>query len=262
MLGLATTIVGGAVVVALVGTILHHHGPNVSQLNAVVTGTAQTAQGTVPHAFLNLATYPDSLAGEHGTSGGAHPDWVSYGPSTNLHVPAHAFVTVTIKQYDGGETITNPYFAKVRGTVGGTMTVNGKTEPETNPNAVGHTFTIHAAPTNNEDPPFVSVPLPAVPDDRPVAVGSDYPPPNVVTFSFVPTARASACGTASTPVETATTRSSAARCRQAAICQERSPSHERKFSTRVEGGQRGADRALTTTGASPTKGLPTNRRSV
>ena len=67
-----------------------------------------------------LATYPDSMAGEHGIDGGAHPDWVSYGPSTNLHVPAHSLVTVTIDQYDGGEKITNPYFAKVHGTVGGT----------------------------------------------------------------------------------------------------------------------------------------------
>ena len=40
----------------------------------------------------------------------------------------------------------------------------------TNPDAVGHTFTIHAAPTN-QDPLFVSVPLPAVPDDRPVGQG-------------------------------------------------------------------------------------------
>jgi hypothetical protein len=133
---------------------------------------------------LDLSSYPDSMAGEHGSDGGAHPDWVSYGPSTNLHVPAHALVTMTVHQYDGGEKITNAYFAKVHGTVGGTMTVNGKTETGTDPDAVGHTFTIHAAPTN-QDPLFVSVPLPAVPDDRPVAKGSAYPAPNNVTFSFM-----------------------------------------------------------------------------
>ncbi|MDQ6851030.1 MAG: hypothetical protein M3070_14010 [Actinomycetota bacterium] len=183
-LGLAIAVGGGAIGVALVGLILHGSGPNASALEATVRGTAHTSQGTLTHAFLKLASYPDSMAGEHGKDGGAHPDWVSYGPSTNLHVPAHALVTVTIDQYDGGEKITNPYFAKVHGTVGNTMTVNGKVRTQTNPDTIGHTFTIHGAPTN-QYPLFVSVPLPAVPDDVPVAKGSDYPKPNVVTFSFM-----------------------------------------------------------------------------
>jgi hypothetical protein len=184
VVGLAIALVGAGVVLALTGAILSRKGPNEKPLSAVVKGTAQTAQGILPHAFLTLASYPDSMAGEHGKSGGAHPDWVSYGPSTNLHVPARSLVTITINQFDGGEKITNPYFAKVHGTIDGTMTVNGKTETKTDPGAVGHTFTIHAAPTN-QDPLYVSVPLPAVPDDVPVAAGSDYPKPNVVTFSFI-----------------------------------------------------------------------------
>lgn len=184
VIGLAVAVGGGTAVVVLTGMVLHQSGPNFKPLSAQVRGTAQTAQGTLPHAFLELATYPDSMAGEHGKSGGAHPDWVSYGPSANLRVPAHALVTITINQYDGGETITNPYFAKVHGTVDGTMTVNGKTETETDPDAVGHTFTIHAAPTD-QDPLYVSVPLPAVPDDAPTAPGSDYPAPIAVTFSFI-----------------------------------------------------------------------------
>jgi hypothetical protein len=183
-LGLAITVGGGVLGVAVVGFILHMGGPNATALAASVHGTAAGPQGTVKHAYLKLATYPDSMAGEHGTDGGAHPDWVSYGPSTNLHVPAHALVTVTIDQYDGGETITNPYFARVHGTVGNAMTVDGKRETRTNPETVGHTFTIHAAPTN-QDPLFVSVPLPAVSDDAPPAKGSDYPKPHVVTFSFM-----------------------------------------------------------------------------
>jgi hypothetical protein len=183
-LGAVIAVGGGLVGVVLVGLVLHSTGSNASALAATVRGTAQTSQGTLPHAYLRLATYPDSLAGEHGKAGGVHPDWVSYGPSTNLHVPAHALVTVTINQYDAGEKITNPYFAKVHGTVGNTMTVNGKVTSQTNPDAVGHTFTIHAAPTN-QDPLYVNVPLPAIPDDAPAAKGSDYPKPNVVTFSFV-----------------------------------------------------------------------------
>jgi hypothetical protein len=183
-LGLLFTVGGGAVVLALTGAVISRAGPNEKPMSAVVKGTAMTPQGKLPHAFLKLATYPDSMAGEHGKDGGAHPDWVSYGPTTSYRVPAHALVTITIDQYDGGEKITNPYFAKVHGTVDGTATVNGKKITQTDPDSVGHTFTIHAAPTN-QDPMYVSVPLPAVPDDRPVAKGSMYPRPNVVTFSFI-----------------------------------------------------------------------------
>jgi hypothetical protein len=184
VLGMAATVGGGVIVVALTGTILWRGSAQASPLYATVKGTADTPQGVLPHAFLTIDTYPDSMAGEHGSDGGAHPDWVSYGPSSDLRVPAHALVTVTINQYDGGETITNPYFASVHGTVDGTETVNGKSVTKVDPDAVGHTFTIHAAPTN-QDPLFVSVPLPAVPDDTPNAPNSDYPPPNVVTFSFI-----------------------------------------------------------------------------
>jgi hypothetical protein len=182
--GAALTVVGGALVVAVTGTVLNRDGAQAAELKATVKGTASTPQGSLPHAFLKLATYPDSMAGEHGTDGGVHPDWVSYGPTSAFRVPAHSLVTVTIDQYDGGEEITNPYFATVRGTVDGTMTVDGKTTTHTDPDTVGHTFTIHAAPSN-QDPLFVSVPLPAVADDAPIAPHSAYPAPHVVTFSFV-----------------------------------------------------------------------------
>lgn len=185
VVGLALTVGGGLVVLGLTAFGLSGKGVNHVRLDAAVSGTAQTPQGTLPHAMLKLATYPDSMAGEHGASGGAHPDWVSYGPSTNLHVPAHSLVTVTLDQYDGGEKITNPYFAKVHGTVDGTMTVDGKTETGADPEHIGHTFTIHAAP-GNQDPLFVSVPLPAVADDAPTAADTGYPThPHVVVFSFI-----------------------------------------------------------------------------
>jgi hypothetical protein len=182
--GAALTVLAGALLVTLTGLVLNRDGAQAAALTAKVHGTATTSQGSLPHAFLKLATYPDSMAGEHGSDGGAHPDWVSYGPTSAFQVPAHSLVTVTIDQYDGGETITNPYFATVRGTVGGTMTVDGKTTTRVPVDTVGHTFTIHAAPSN-QDPLFVSVPLLAVADDAPVAKGSDYPAPHVVTFSFV-----------------------------------------------------------------------------
>ena len=177
-------VAAGVLVVVLAGTTLARAGTTPGLLHATVNGTAQTPVGVLPHAFLELATYPDSMAGEHGPDGGSQPDWVSYGPTTNLSVPAHSLVTITIKQYDGGEKITNPWFADVHGTVDGTMTVNGKTQTGANPDAIGHTFTIHALPTN-QDPLFVTVPLPALPEDAQPAPGSDYPTPYVVVFSFV-----------------------------------------------------------------------------
>lgn len=180
--GAAATVLAGAVAVGVAGTAFARSSSPPPVLTAKVDGTVQTPDGPLPHAFLELATWPDSLAGPHGTDGGPHPDWVSYGPSTNLAVPAHSLVTVTIRQYDSGEEITNPFFAAVHGTVDGTMTVDGKTVHGWDPEQIGHTFTVHGAAAT-KDPLFVSVPLPAVPDDAEPA-DNGYAPPHVVTFSF------------------------------------------------------------------------------
>jgi len=189
IVGAAATVVGGAVAVGLAGGALSKESvtPNPAgntPLVATVNGTVNTPAGNLPHAFLNLTTWPDSMSGVHGASGGTQPDWVTYGPTTNLSVPANSVVTVTVKQYDGGEEITNPYFAKVHGTVGGFETVDGKRVTEVDPKHVGHTFTIHMFPQSGQDQLFVSAPLPAVPDDAP-ALDNGYPAPRVVTFSFI-----------------------------------------------------------------------------
>ncbi len=181
--GVVVAVVAGAAVVALGGAVLSMANSPQELLKAQVRGSSQTSKGRLPHAYLSLATYPDSLAGEHGTSGGAHPDWVSYGPSTNLQVPAHALVTVTIRQYDTGGTVYNPYFAEVHGTLGGTETINGKTVTGIDPGTVAHTFTLHMFPANQPSL-FISVPLPGVPATAP-NLANGYPKPNVVTFSFI-----------------------------------------------------------------------------
>jgi hypothetical protein len=173
----------GAAVVAVVGLILHTSQWHQPILRARVSGTVQTDRGTLPHAFLSLATYPDSQAGEHGPGGGDHPDWVSYGPSTNLEVPAHSVVTITIRQYDSGEELIDPFFGHVRGTLGNTLTLNGKTLPGINPDHVAHTFTLRALPGDSNPDFFVSVPLAPTPDDAP-AQANGYPKPEVITFSF------------------------------------------------------------------------------
>jgi hypothetical protein len=178
-----TVVVGGLVVF---GTIMLIRSQQIHQplYRAQVRGTVQTANGSVPHAFLSLATYPDSLAGLHGPSGGPHPTWVSYGPSTNLWVPAHSLVTVTIHQYDSGESLNNPWFATVRGTVGGSFTLNGQRMNHIDPDHVAHTFTMRSIPSTHQTTLFVSVPLAPVADDAP-ALANGYPKPNVITFSFV-----------------------------------------------------------------------------
>lgn len=180
----AGSVIGGAALITLLGTSLSLASAHPAQLTADVHGTASTSSGTLPHAYLSLSTYPDSMAGEHGANGGAHPDWPSYGPTTNLKVPAHAEVTVTIDQYDTGGSIYNPYFAEVHGTVGGTETVDGKTVTGINPNNVGHTFTVHYFPGNNQPEVFISVPLPAQSPTAP-NLANGYPKPIVVTFSFI-----------------------------------------------------------------------------
>ena len=181
--GVAGAVAGGAVVATLLGTSLSLAASSPPQLRANVHGVAQTSAGTLPHAFMTISSYPDSLAGEHGANGGPHPDWVSYGPDTNLEVPAHALVTMTIDQYDTGGTVTNSYFAGVHGTLGGTETVNGRTVTGISAGNVAHTFTVHMFPANQPEV-FISVPLPAVSGSAP-NLANGYPKPNVVTFSFI-----------------------------------------------------------------------------
>jgi hypothetical protein len=181
LIGPIVTILLGGAFVSVLGLVLHQSlSPAVAARLQAATNPSPTEQH---HVFVHLSTYPDSMAGEHGKDGGANPDWVSYGPGTNINVPAHSLVTVTISQYDGGEAITNPWFAKVHGTVGGTETLDGKPVTQIDPDTVGHTWTLHAAPTD-QDPLFVNAPLPALPDDAPLAPGSNYPKPIEVTFSF------------------------------------------------------------------------------
>lgn len=96
----------------------------------------------------------------------AHPDWVSYlvkdakgawVHSTNLTVPANSLVRVTINQYDSATGLRNPYFARVQGTQGGVMEVDGRTVDSINPDLTSHTFAIPQL--------GLYVPLPGVADN-------------------------------------------------------------------------------------------------
>jgi hypothetical protein len=151
------------------------------------------------HVYLTLQAFPntptDAWMQEHHYSFvspglppvNGHEDWVRYGPNTNLVLPAHALVTMTIENYDGQSPILNQFYSNVQGTVGGVMTVNGKTMKGLDPSVISHTFTIHSIPNSAQPWLFVSVPLLGIPDDV-EAAGADngFPPkPEVMQFSFV-----------------------------------------------------------------------------
>jgi len=180
------TVLVGVVVVGAAGLVLHSAPKTPPTLAATVTGSSSSIPGVTKTATLDLSAFPDSseIKWRRSNNGnGPHEDWVSYGPTTNLEIPAHTLVTVTIKQYDSGEAIPNPFLAEVHGTVGGTATVDGKVVTKIDPEKVGHTFTIHNFPSSDQDPLFVSVPLPAVdaPDEEISSTGK-Y---RTVTFQFV-----------------------------------------------------------------------------
>jgi len=151
-------------------------------------GFEPAAVAATSGANITLSAFPDGYVCHPSTPGGGpQAEWVSYCPSTSIRVPAHSTVTVTIMQYDTGDTLHNPFFAQVMGTVGGVMTVNGRSVQRIPADDVGHTFTIQTPPDENESPLFVSVPLPGVADNAPNVVtiaGHQYPKPNVIVFRF------------------------------------------------------------------------------
>jgi hypothetical protein len=117
-----------------------------------------------------------------------HPDWVSYlvqengkwVRSTIWKLPAHATVHVTVYQFDGDSGLRNPFMARVRGTVGSTMQVDGKTLSVIDPDTASHTFAIPQL--------HLLVPLMGVADDAKNQCG-DAPCPldnahHTITFTF------------------------------------------------------------------------------
>lgn len=149
-------------------------------------GSEPKAVAATTGARVSLSVFPDSMVC-HGSGGGPHPEWVTYCPSTSIRVPAHAVVTVTVRQYDSATELHNPFFDQVRGTIGGVMYVNGKAVRRVSPAAPGHTFTIQTPPDERETQLFVNVPLVGVAGNAPNAVtvnGNRYPKPNVIVFRF------------------------------------------------------------------------------
>jgi hypothetical protein len=183
-LGFAVVLVVALIIFAGVGLLFHAqtYASPVGTEVAKPAGTSTVNGVTMKHVTLAFNTYPDASGSVNGVAihPGGNPSWPSYGPSNQYQVPAHSLVTVTIRQYDSGGALNNPWFDKVRGTVGGTAVINGKTVSSINPNNVGHTFTVRGTP--GTDPGFfLSVPLPLVPGDSQTDNGK-Y---ETIKFSFV-----------------------------------------------------------------------------
>lgn len=85
---------------------------------------------------------------------GGSIDGPAYIPNTNLAVPAHSLVTITIVNNDPGDTALpdNSPFTKVQGVVGGAALFDGTPYTYLSPDKVAHTFTIPGL--------GVSVPIP------------------------------------------------------------------------------------------------------
>src|SRR5207245_11600913 len=102
------------------------------------------ATGSKPRVHLTLQTVASF-------GNAPHRDWVSYlarDPngkwvhSTVLRVPAYSTVSVTIYQFDTATGLRNPFWGQPRGTIGGTMNVDGKTLNVLDPDLASHTFAI------------------------------------------------------------------------------------------------------------------------
>jgi hypothetical protein len=153
VVGAATIAVG-----VLIGLYVGSWATSMPQSVAAVRGPERAGTGG------NLLTL-ETVAAIGPKYSPAHPDWVSYlvrsggrwVRSTIYTVPAHSIVHITIYQYDGDSGLRNPFLSQVQGTVGGTMTVDGKRTNAIDPEEASHTFVVPGL--------GVFVPLPGVPEE-------------------------------------------------------------------------------------------------
>ena len=192
----ASAIVGvllGVAVVGAVGFTLHSASADPQKkLYATKDSATISVDGkSYPKAAVTLGVYPDrQTAIDHGSTANNKKDWVQYGPSTHIVLPAHTYVTMTIHVYDSGEHFNNPYFGRVVGTVGGTMNVDGQDVTSIPADQVQHTFTLHGLPTTSQDPLYVNIPLLRVSTNEkgdllPTTDAGTKLQGHTVTFSFI-----------------------------------------------------------------------------
>lgn len=93
-----------------------------------------------------------------------HLNGPEYSPAFFV-LPANATVEMTVRSYDNGPAPA-PGYTTIRGTVGNTIAVNGKTVSKVAANDITHTFTVPAL--------GLSVPIPAVTTGRYVTVTFEF----------------------------------------------------------------------------------------
>ncbi|MEI6453254.1 MAG: hypothetical protein WCO31_01530 [Actinomycetes bacterium] len=182
----ASALVLAAVLVGAVGIgfSAQTYQPPAGVVIARDLGTTNFHGKSYHHVSLDLSTYPDSSGVQPDGKPihpGGNPSWPAYGPSNLFQVPANSYVTMTIKQYDSGEPLNNPWFATVAGTVDGTATIDGKRVHQISADHIGHTFTMRGLPGVGSKF-FLNVPLPPLPEPL---VANDAKHPRIITFSFI-----------------------------------------------------------------------------
>jgi hypothetical protein len=134
---LAAVVVGVVVVAVLIGFYVS---------NLLSEPPTVSASQTASHE-VQLTLKTEAAVGPQG----GNQSWVSYlieDPegqwihSTNFKVPAHSLVHFTIYQFDGESGLRNPFLSQVQGTVGATMTVDGKPTSSIPPDEASHTFAV------------------------------------------------------------------------------------------------------------------------
>jgi hypothetical protein len=134
-----------------------------SSPSAITAQASSETNGGSPVVDIHLTTVAAVGFGEH-------PNWVGYLPTTYFKVPPNSTLRITISQQDGASGLRNPYYSLVRGTIGGTMTVNGKTMSSIDPTTAAHSFAVPGLGVN--------VPLLGVDSNAPAGAT------NTVVFSF------------------------------------------------------------------------------
>jgi hypothetical protein len=158
---LAKKVLGVGTAVALVGVLIGLYVATWATSFPRTVAAASTSTNAGVTTDLTLQT----VAAVGPKYSPANPDWVSYlvqskGKwihTTEFKVPANSLVHVTVLQYDGDSGLRNPFLAQVQGTVGATMTVDGKTLGSIDPEEASHTFAVPEL--------GILVPLPGVEDE-------------------------------------------------------------------------------------------------
>lgn len=189
-----SVVVAAGLVIGVISAV-GYYSHNLPEMTAQAAGNSPTG---LKQASISLSTFPmspyedptwlDAHKADYGSllpPPGDNQDWVTYWPTTNLVVPTHALVTVTITNYDGQTPLLNDFYSHVQGIVPGSATVDGKPFTSVDPSTPSHTFTIHSIVSSTQPWLFVSVPVTGVADDAQADDAGMPLKPIVTQFSFI-----------------------------------------------------------------------------